>query len=224
MIIFNIIFSICCASFSGLVAIRLPKKRPIITGRSYCDFCHTRLKWYHEIPIISYLFLRGRCHFCKHKINIEIFIIEIIGLIIGWKASQQTSFSPYILIILTLSVTICALTDWRNLAIWPITLIPIVTITLVLQPLTVRQWLHWLLLAIIFNSIYWLMPNKLGYGDIEVILVIALVLGIKRALLITLGATSLAMCYLVIQTSKRTVIPFIPFFLASLLIDIIFLL
>lgn len=53
-------------------------------GRSYCDNCKKQLNWYDLFPVLSYLFLKGKCRFCKNKITIEALLVEILaGLIIG---------------------------------------------------------------------------------------------------------------------------------------------
>lgn len=49
---------------------------------SHCSSCKTPLKWYHNIPFLSYLFLKGKCGFCKSHISIQYPIVELIGGII----------------------------------------------------------------------------------------------------------------------------------------------
>ena len=47
--------------------------------RSFCFSCKTQLKWYHNIPLFSWLFLRGKCAYCKNKISIQYPLIEVFG-------------------------------------------------------------------------------------------------------------------------------------------------
>ena len=47
-------------------------------GRSYCNNCRKKISWYDNIPFVSYLFLGGRCRFCKGKISIRYFLVELI--------------------------------------------------------------------------------------------------------------------------------------------------
>jgi len=63
------IFGLLIGSFLTVVGMRLPLKENFITNRSYCDKCHHSLSLLDMIPIISYLSLRGRCRYCKAKIN-----------------------------------------------------------------------------------------------------------------------------------------------------------
>lgn len=54
-------------------------------GRSYCVDCKKRLQWYDLFPIISYIFLKGRCRYCKKGIKIEYLVVEVvIGMLIGY--------------------------------------------------------------------------------------------------------------------------------------------
>lgn len=56
-----------------------------LSSRSICLHCHRRLKWYDNIPIISWLFLRGRCRECHKKIGLTEFLSEILTALI-WLA------------------------------------------------------------------------------------------------------------------------------------------
>ena len=49
---------------------------------SHCPICNNKLKWYHNVPILGYIILRGKCAFCKSPISIQYPIVEIIGGII----------------------------------------------------------------------------------------------------------------------------------------------
>ena len=76
------IFGILIGSFLNVVIYRVPKGESIVFPSSKCQSCNNSLKWYHNIPIFSWIFLRGKCAFCKDKISIQYPIVElIVGLI-----------------------------------------------------------------------------------------------------------------------------------------------
>lgn len=76
------IFGILIGSFLNVVIYRIPKGESIVFPSSKCQSCQTPLKWYHNIPIFSWLFLRGKCGFCGEKISIQYPLIELVtGLI-----------------------------------------------------------------------------------------------------------------------------------------------
>jgi len=76
------IFGIMIGSFLNVVIYRIPKNESIAFPASKCQSCQTPLKWYHNIPIFSWLFLGGKCAFCKDPIAKQYPIIEFITGII----------------------------------------------------------------------------------------------------------------------------------------------
>ena len=63
------ILGLCLGSFYNVVILRSLTGESIVLPPSKCPKCNTRLKPWHNIPVLSYLFLRGRCAFCKEKIS-----------------------------------------------------------------------------------------------------------------------------------------------------------
>ena len=76
------IFGIMIGSFLNVVIYRIPKGESIVFPASKCQSCHTSLKWYHNIPIFSWVFLGGKCAFCKEKISAQYPIVEFLTGII----------------------------------------------------------------------------------------------------------------------------------------------
>ena len=66
-------------SFYALAIYRIPKRQDIIHTHSYCPNCNVKLKWLDLIPIISYISLRGKCRYCKHKIKPMYFFLELFS-------------------------------------------------------------------------------------------------------------------------------------------------
>src|SRR3972149_701928 len=56
-------------SFLGAFSYRKPRGISIIVGRSFCPHCKSKIAWFHNIPLFSFLFLRGRCRECGKKIS-----------------------------------------------------------------------------------------------------------------------------------------------------------
>ena len=81
-IAFVFLFGILIGSFLNVVIYRIPKNENIAFPASKCQSCQTPLKWYHNIPIFSWLALGGKCAFCKEPIAKQYPIVEFItGLI-----------------------------------------------------------------------------------------------------------------------------------------------
>lgn len=63
-------------SFAGVVVSRLPYHRSVVTPRSHCESCGQMIPWFCNLPLISYVFLRGRCFACKAPIAARLVICE----------------------------------------------------------------------------------------------------------------------------------------------------
>ncbi len=86
-------------SFINVVILRIPKDESIAFPSSYCYACGNSLKPWHNIPIFSWIFLRGRCSFCKTKISAQYPIIELISGIIFLTLSTKYALAfPTLLI------------------------------------------------------------------------------------------------------------------------------
>jgi len=73
------ILGLAVGSFLNVVIDRLPKNLSIIRGRSYCDHCKKTLLSFDLIPIVSFIFLGGRCRFCKSKISFFYPLTELLS-------------------------------------------------------------------------------------------------------------------------------------------------
>ncbi len=72
------IFGAMIGSFLNVVIYRIPKSESIVFPSSKCQSCQNTLKWWHNIPIFSWLFLKGKCYFCKEKISAQYPIVEFL--------------------------------------------------------------------------------------------------------------------------------------------------
>lgn len=66
-------------SFLNVCIYRMPRKESVVFPASHCPHCKKGLRWQDNIPILSYVMLRGRCGFCKGKISIRYPVVEIIA-------------------------------------------------------------------------------------------------------------------------------------------------
>ena len=103
---FIFLIGLSIGSFLNVLIDRLPKEEDVLTGRSYCDHCHHQLAWHDLIPLLSFIFLRGRCCYCRKKLSFYYPVIELItGLsfifIYQWvKGWCSTSLDCYIVTLL----------------------------------------------------------------------------------------------------------------------------
>lgn len=90
--IYFFIFGLLIGSFLNVVILRLPVRKDMVKARSACPHCGTQLRWFHNIPVLSFLFLRGKCAFCGGKIAWRYPLIELLtGLISFWLMPEVIS-------------------------------------------------------------------------------------------------------------------------------------
>jgi leader peptidase (prepilin peptidase)/N-methyltransferase len=84
------------------VILRIPKEESVVFGGSHCTSCNTKLKPWHNIPLFSWLFLGGKCAYCKSKISIQYPVVELIsGLIFALIAYKYGLSLPVLFITLS---------------------------------------------------------------------------------------------------------------------------
>lgn len=71
------ITGLCIGSFLNVVILRGLSNESIVFPPSKCPKCQHKLKWWHNIPLLSYMLLKGKCYFCHEKISPQYFIVEI---------------------------------------------------------------------------------------------------------------------------------------------------
>ena len=76
------VFGLCLGSFYNVVILRSLSGKSIVFPPSKCPKCGNKLKPWHNIPVISYIFLRGKCHFCKEPISIQYPLIELLTMLL----------------------------------------------------------------------------------------------------------------------------------------------
>ena len=91
-------------SFVNVCIYRLPKNKQVLFGRSFCPKCKKKIKWFDNIPLISFLSLNGKCRSCKKKISPQYFFVELVsglGFLIIFL-SYDNHYSSFLLAILLL--------------------------------------------------------------------------------------------------------------------------
>ncbi len=87
-------FGAIVGSFLNVVILRLPnKEESIVFPASHCPQCHTDLHWYENIPVLSYLALRGKCHHFKKHISLQYPVVELCMALLSTALVQQFGLS-----------------------------------------------------------------------------------------------------------------------------------
>lgn len=109
--IYFFVFGLLIGSFLNVVILRLPVKQDLVKKRSACPKCGTQLKWYHNVPVVSFLLLRGKCGFCGTKISMRYPLLEIFtGLVSYWLMPEiltAQALTQYVFFFTVASIFIC---------------------------------------------------------------------------------------------------------------------
>lgn len=179
LLIFSVLFFVfvigtVIGSFLNVVVLRAFSGESIVLPPSKCPKCGNKLKWWHNIPILSYLLLRGKCYFCKEKISIQYPIVEFItGLIFvalfmkfGLQVNTFFAFAIASLLI------VISVTDIKERVVFDMHTYSLVAVGLVYSLyLTVMQVIEQVNTIVGFNlSTDWILNNPLTVSLLGLIL------------------------------------------------------
>jgi leader peptidase (prepilin peptidase) / N-methyltransferase len=226
------LFGLLIGSFLNVVAWRLPRGESLIKPRSKCPGCATQLKAYDNIPLFSWLVLRGRCRGCGEKISARYPVVEAVTaalyvLVVALKSGDVLQMVLG-LVLVTFLVPIAVID--LDLKIIPNKLtapaaVLAVALGAVLEPSYLPEQLAAGAGALIFFLLPTLVHSKgMGMGDVKLVAVLGLYLGravapaifIALILGVVVGAAVIAMKG--VSDGRRTKIPFGPFLAVGALV------
>ncbi len=105
----SFIFGAIIGSFLNVCAYRLPREESIIRPGSHCPKCKAPIRWYDNIPILSFIFLRGRCRYCQERISWRYPLVELASALLSLILYQKFSLSlAYLLFLAFVSALLVA--------------------------------------------------------------------------------------------------------------------
>lgn len=110
------LFGLAFGSFLNVCIFRLPRQESIITPRSHCPRCGRPIRWHDNIPVLSYLLLRGRCRDCRQAISPIYPFVEMLTAAFLLVAFVQYRLSPEFIktTVLGMLLLILIFTDFRE--------------------------------------------------------------------------------------------------------------
>lgn len=245
-IILTLIIGLCVGSFLNVVIYRLPNHMSLAKPASHCPKCEYKLKWYDNIPLLSYIFLGGKCRNCKQKISLRYPIIEFTNMALWFLALMfntnfilpgiETNYLMFVITCLAFSLLLCIFCcDLDNMEIpdeFQMGLLILGILGFLSQNISAESKVYGFLLGGgffgIFALLFYLIRKKegLGFGDVKLMAVLGLFMGFKNIILcIVLSAISGAIILTIIslknKEEKNKEYPFATFIVPSAIISII---
>lgn len=220
-------------SFYNVLGLRLPNNESVVFPSSHCPKCNHELKWYELIPILSFIFLKGRCKECKEKISLLYPMNELFCGILFVVSYYSYGFSLELIIALTLSslLVLVIASDLTYMIIPDSFTIVSSLIIIVVKLLSVGVMdtlvsigygiISFGIMYLIMKLGTWLFKKDcMGGADIKLMFVVGLALDPLLAMLVIVIASVLALpgALYAYFKNKEHMIPFGPFLVLGLLI------
>jgi prepilin signal peptidase PulO-like enzyme (type II secretory pathway) len=208
-------------SFLNVVAARVPLKRSIVSPGSACMSCGHELAWYENVPVASYLALRGRCKGCGTRIGVVYPAVELLTALLIAASFLAFGFSAkafvaafFCAVLVTVSATDLSHRIVPNVVVLPAAAIVIVAMTAV-DPSV--EWVLGALGGSLFLFLAALVhPKGMGMGDVKLALLLGAMLGrtVPVALMVGMLAALVPSIVLLARhgsAARKMGIPFAPF-------------
>ena len=146
---------------------RVPKGISWFSGRSKCDHCHHELSWSDLIPLVSFVFLSGKCRYCKKKISIRNFLVELIMAV-----SFALLYTTPLLLPLVFITLVIAVMDWETELVSEVLVLVWLVFVILAVGLSLNTFWGVLIGVGIIGGLWAVTRGRgMGFGDVEVVAV-----------------------------------------------------
>lgn len=204
------IFGFVFGSFFNVLIYRLPKNESL-WGRSKCPVCGHQLAWYDNIPIVSYLVLKGRCRYCGSPISPRYPAVELITATLWAVSYQLFGFSPLFFFAITLSSAslIVFFTDLTTHTVSDYIVFPALAVEVISAYFVGKQFFVETLISggaafILFFILYIVSKGGLADGDVTYGTLMGMSLGIFNFGLGLFIASILAIIFALVMKRSKT--------------------
>ncbi len=228
------ILGLAVASFINCFVYRLNETnnlKGVLTGRSYCPQCKKKLKWYDNVPLVSFALLKGHCRYCKKSISIHYPLVELAAglLSVVIYLSFKDNLQLLILNLLVTYVLIAIFVSDLRYSTIPDHLVYPAIFFLLLYLLIKSQWytiFSGIGVGLFFYFLVLITRHKgMGLGDVKLGLLMGLFLGFPKvvvALYLAFLTGAILGVILVLTKKKRfkSQIPFGPFLVLATFVSL----
>jgi len=226
--VFVFIFGLCIGSFLNVCIYRLPESKSIVQPRSMCTHCGALIRFYDNIPILSYIALKGKCRHCSASIAFRYPVVELISGVfaLGVYLKYGIRFEALIYYAFIATLLVITFIDIDHQIIPDVITLPGIPIffaaSFALRQISVVESVLGILVGggslFLVAWLYHLLTKKegMGGGDIKLLAMIGAVIGWKGVLFTIFVASAvgtLAGMLIMLKTRKtmKLAVPFGPF-------------
>mgnify|MGYP000865698597 FL=1 len=221
-------------SFMNVVSVRGARGDDFVHGRSYCPHCHHLLCTFDLIPILSYLFLRGKCRYCKQLIQIRYFLVELVFFVLFLLVAYLKSPTE---IVGYFFCTICMLIALMDIDSFEVDLRLLFILAIigfyirmnVIEEAILSMIIGFILYSMVYGVGKWIWKEEVfGIGDVYYLTALGPFFSIGQILFIGLfsfvigGGVVISWMLLFNRNKLHIKIPFAPFISMSALLTFLF--
>lgn len=237
-LIYFFVFAIgvSAGSFLNCVVFRLEHKENL-KGRSFCPRCRHQLSWRDLFPVVSFLFLKGKCRYCKEEISLQYPLSElatgIIFVAIFNAYFSGTFFNAELLFYMLLSCFLIAIFiyDLKYYIIPDKILFPAIAIAFAYRIFDFHSFINYILAALIASGFFFVIfafsgGKWMGFGDVKLAILMGLLLGLPNVLaalfLAFFFGAIIGVILIVFKEKKvKSEIPFGPFLITGTILAVL---
>lgn len=248
--VFLFVLGTIIGSFLSVVILRSMRGESWVRGSSRCDECGKKIKWYDNIPLLSFLLLSGRCRYCQKPIHPVHFLVELLtgalfvwwflGFMLFFQLTQQpfVVLQPLFWLMVAVILLIIFFIDLLYLLIpdWAVILLTLATATYrltlviagIMQPEDFGRTLLATVAATGFLALLWAITKGkgLGFGDVKLMIPLGLLLGwpntmVAIFLAFIIGAVVGLGLVIFRRQSLKQVVPFGPFLIVGTFLSLL---
>lgn len=237
LVVIFIVFGLVFGSFFSCMGYRIPNKISVIKPNSFCPKCKKELKWYMNIPVFSYLFLGGKCKYCKKKISYMYPLVEVSTAILFALAYLcfGISLNTFLIIVLSSALMITIITDFKYYYVSDrvivISTLLVVLLRVYFEGLT---GFYSLVVGLIIFLLMWLIKivgdkafkrESLGGGDVKLMFLVgsslsSIILSLYSIMIAAFIALPVSL--IIMKAKKLDIVAFGPFLIMGALIVLYF--
>lgn len=200
--VMSAILGLCVGSFLNVVIYRVPNGMSIALPPSHCPQCDYRLKWYDNIPVVSYILLGGKCRNCKQHISFRYTVVELLNMVLWTLLALQLYDNLLYLAVCCVAASmlvVVAFVDLEHMYIpdrFQLTLLVAGIVAIFADP-SIVWWERLVGLGVgaalfgLFYGVSFIVYKRegMGLGDVKLAAVCGLLLGWKNLIVMVLVAS-----------------------------------